>query len=198
MPDSPFRFLLRVLAWLAPGLALWWWLLLNPVLAVIGPPVDLALGTMASNPRLTWSASGPWEVELDLPGTSQVARFGVDRELLQRLTIGLPFVWALLLASGPSGRRWTALLAGTAVALAGIIASSILYLCYHATVIVRQYTTQDTSGLSYFAMNTGGYLGIHVLPYITPIAAWLWLDKKSRNYIAKSFSKARYFGARQE
>jgi hypothetical protein len=85
---------------------------------------------------------------------------------------GLPFYWALILASGWTWRRGRALLRGSGV-LFVIAAASLLFYVIRTAI---KNTHLIAGGPVGFLLDSGEYFAVDVVPYLAPLLLALYLD----------------------
>jgi len=185
MPLKPqSRFLLRGSLLVAAMLALWWFFLLNPMLALLQGAADPFLA-IEETPSGDWSLS----VALNriLPATPErpVAQqmrsidFDMQRTDVIAFTFSLPVFWALMLAAPAFGRNLRSLLLGT-----GIMAAIELAMFLAYTQIAARTAFAHVAGIddatAMWARHLGEYLIISVLPFILPFAVAFSLQHELR------------------
>jgi hypothetical protein len=162
------RFLLRSSLFFAALLALWWFMLLGPLLAWTRFSTDFALNAVPGAPLKTGVSvrpDGVWVIQapVKVGGVWRNVRVESGRRLPVQLTVGLPLFWAILLASrlrAPSS--W---IGGTSVLLAIPPAGLLLY----ATHVVQMYLFPNTPGLARAAIAAADYIMTTVAPYFGPV-----------------------------
>lgn len=204
-PSSPqLRFLLRGSVLLVAMLALWWWVLLNPLLGWVRLSTELTLRLLAgasSTSHITVDAQGDWTLQVPLPafvskrdtvqqmfgpvpkGTSPVKVRSFKLEASGRypvlFTLGFPLYWAMVLAAPRSKRIWRALIRGTA--LVAIIAP--LSLMFYVVYAISEYFHLIPAGPAHYMMDFGEYLNLNVTPYAAPVLIAMWLHTELRSQI---------------
>jgi len=203
-PARPqFRFLLRGSILLVAMLALWWWILLDPLLAVLRFSADVAIRLypgMGWTSHVTVDRSGNWSMEVPLPeavwrepqvqalfGPAAAGRpvrvrrlrFAPEARIPPRFTLGFPLYWAILLAAPRSRHLWRVLLAGTA--LLWLLALVGLFL-YAANTIAAELhiIANDFPG---FLLSAAEYLNLNVAPYLAPLLIALALHQELRSMV---------------
>jgi len=198
------RFLVRALCALAVTLALWWMLLLDPLLEGFRVLTKAALHLLpgdASTADATISPGGDWVLRMPVP--SWVARMESTQRLFGRVspdaplvkvrsvkvpvegrfptmfTVSLPFFWALW-AAAPRGRHWVrgALIGTVALAILGAL-SIILYSVHKASDILHATPT----GFAGFLLSTGLFLTGDVIPFAGPVLAALLLNEGLQQFV---------------
>ncbi len=193
------RFLLRGSSLLAAMLVLWWFVLLNPLLYLLGESASacaaMVLGR-TSNRFITETSSGDWTVEAPLeavaPGTPEHPApiqvrsidFDMARSDAGAFTFGLPVYWAILLAAPGMRRSLRPLLLGT---LAMSVVEIVLLLIFaellaHKTA--AQWSTTPNAVANWF-YRFGDYLLMSVIPYIAPFVVAIWLHDDLRQRIVQ-------------
>ena len=129
--SDPLRFFLRALVFLALMLALWWLVLLNPLLAGLRLSAELTLRLLPGGSSVSHVTIGPdrnWTFQVPAPAaivnqekTQQMlgaAAAGAGRIKIRSMkvestarfpvlfTVSLPLYWAILLASPGRRRPW--------------------------------------------------------------------------------------------
>jgi hypothetical protein len=94
-------------------------------------------------------------------------------------TAGLPFYWALILASGWTWRRGRLLLQGSGVLFALAVGSLVFYAIRTAIKNVHLIT----GGAAGFLLDSGEYFVVNVVPYLAPLLLALYLDLELRALI---------------
>jgi len=204
MPQAdPLRFLLRALIFLALMLALWWLVLLNPLLAGLRLSAQMTLRFLPGGNSISHVAIGPdrnWTFQVPAPAalvnqarTQQMlgaAAAGSGPIKIRSMkvegagkypilfTVSLPLYWAILLAA-PGRRRLLRMASGTAV----LAAFSLLSIEVYAVRLVGGYFHLTTEGLPGFLMDFAMYLAVGVVPYLAPVLMALSLDEDLRGLI---------------
>jgi len=200
--SDPLRFLLRALVFLALMLALWWLVLLNPLLAGLRLSADLTLRLLPGGGSVSHVTIGPdrnWTFQVPAPAavvnqerTQQMlgAAAGSGRIKIRSMrvegaatypilfTVSLPLYWAILLAA-PGRRRLLRMASGTAVL--GTLA--LLSIAVYAIRLVGGYFHLAMEGLPGFLMDSAVYLATGVVPYLGPVLVALSLDGELRGLI---------------
>jgi hypothetical protein len=199
---DPLRFLLRALVFLALMLALWWLVLLNPLLAGLRFSAELTLRLLpgGSISHVTIGPDRNWTFQVPAPAavvnqerTQQMlgaAAGGSGRIKIRSMkvegaarypilfTVSLPLYWAILLAA-PGRRRLLRMASGTAV----LAAFALLSIAVYAIRLVGGYFQLTTGGLPGFMMDSAVYLAAGVVPYLAPVLVALSLDGELRGLI---------------
>jgi predicted secreted protein len=204
MPESdPLRFLLRALVLLALMLALWWLVLLNPLLAGLRLSAELTLRLLPGGSSVSHVTIGPdrnWTFQVPAPAalvnqerTQQMlgaAAAGTGRIKIRSIkvegtgkypilfTVSLPLFWAILLAA-PGRPRPLRMASGTAV----LAAIALLSIAVYAIRLVGGYFQLTSEGLPGFLMDSAVYLATGVVPYLSPVLVALSLDGELRGLI---------------
>jgi hypothetical protein len=196
---SPAGFLLRGLVLLPAMLALWWLLLLNPLLDMLRVSAELALRAApraGALTRITEEAGGDWAIRMPLPNPLEAAArqmFGssqgqvktrfltlrLPRGLFIRFTMAMPLFWAIVLAAPLGWRTARAMLAGTALLAVLALVSSALYVAH----TLQQQMPLVTSRAGVFLLDFSHYLNTDALPYVAAIVLALWLHADLRSQV---------------
>ena len=203
-PASPqLRFLLRGSSLFIVLLALWWWVLLGPMLAGLRFSTGLALWLLpggGSAPGVIIAPNGDWILRVPIPGfvAKQDAvqqaygrvpgqppvkvrsfRLTIADRIPTFFTLGFPLFWALMLAAPRSRVVWRALGIGTALLAVLAQLSLLLYAVYSIETTLRLATV----GLAATLWSAAEYLNINVAPYLAPLLIAPWLHKGLREQI---------------
>jgi hypothetical protein len=192
--DSQARFLLRGSVLLIGLLALWWFVLSDPMLYVLR-------GAAGGFVLIQEKPTGDWtlRVALDriLPATPQrpVAQqirsidFDLARTDVIGFTFSLPVYWAVVLAAPGIRRSLRPLLLGTAL-MSGIELLLLLgFVQIGARNAAAQYAgIEDATGK--WLRQFGEYLVVNMLPYAVPFAVALSLHRDLRGEIFPSIKQA--------
>ena len=197
------RFLIRGSGLLFAMLALWWWVLLGPLLIGMRLSTDAALwllpgGRSASG--VTVEPDGGWRIRVPLPawlakqdevqkafgrvpGGPPVAVRSFSLAVAERVpkffTLGLPLFWAIVLAAPRASRPWRAAAIGTGVlAVIGLL-SLLLYTAYSIESTLHLF--RSTVVLTVW--NAVEYLNLNVVPYAAPLVIAVWLHDGLRAQI---------------
>ena len=203
--SDPLRFLLRALVLLALMLALWWLVLLNPLLAGLRLSAELTLRLLPGGSSVSHVTIGPdrnWTFQV--PAPAAVVNQEKTRQMLGAASVGsgpikirsmkvegaarypilftvsLPLYWAILLAAPGRRRRLPLRMASGTVVLA---AFALLSIAVYAIRLVGGYFQLTTEGLPGFLMDSAMYLAAGVVPYLGPVLVALWLDGELRGLI---------------
>jgi len=202
--SDPARFLLRALFFLALMLALWWLVLLNPLLAALRLSAELTLRLLPGGGSVSHVTIGPdrnWTFQVPAPAvvvnqetTQQMlgaAAAGSGRIKIRSMkvegtasypilfTVSLPLYWAILLAAPGRRRLWFRMACGTAV----LATFALLSIAVYAVRLVGGYFHLTTEGLPGFLTNSAMYLAGGVVPYLGPVLVALSLDGELRGLI---------------
>jgi hypothetical protein len=205
MPRRPqFPFLLRASLLLIAMLALWGAVLLDPLRAGLRAFTVAAVWLIPGDGSAAEAEilpNGDWALRLPMPAA--VARQEPVQQMFGRaskdaapvkvrsvklviegkypvlFTAGLPFYWALILASGWTWRRGRLLLQGSGVLFAIAVGSLVFYAIRTAIKNVHLVT----GGTAGFLLDCGEYFVINVVPYLTPLVLALYLDSDLRALI---------------
>jgi hypothetical protein len=193
------RFLLRGTASLIGLLALWWFVLLGPMLYLL---TSAAEGFM----HIEETPAGDWTLgvalERTLPAT---ARQGVPRQIhsidfdiprfdLITFTFSLPLYWAIMLAAPGLRRNRRALLLGTALMSAAEVALLLAFTQITARNAVAQLAGEHDI-VDEWILAVASYLVVQVLPYILPFLFALLLHRELRGQV---FLNRQVFGTDDE
>ena len=201
--SDPLRFLLRALVLLALMLALWWLVLLNPLLAGLRLSAELTLRLLPGGSSVSHVTIGPdrdWTFQVPAPAavvnqerTQQMlgaAAAGAGHIKIRSMkvegtgkypilfTVSLPLFWAILLAAPGRPRLWR-MASGTVV----LAAVALLSIAVYAVRLVGGYFHLMTEGLPGFLMDSAVYLATGVVPYLGPVLVALSLDGELRGLI---------------
>jgi hypothetical protein len=202
--SDPLRFLLRALVFLALMLALWWFVLLNPLLAGLRFSAELTLRLLPGGSSVSHVTIGPdrnWTFQVPAPAavvnqerTQQMlgaAAAGSGRIKVRSMkvegagrypilfTVSLPLYWAILLAA-PGWRRLPLRMASGSAVLA---ACALLSIAVYAVRLVGGYFQLTTEGLPGFLTDSAMYLAAGVVPYLAPVLVALSLNGELRELI---------------
>jgi hypothetical protein len=201
--SDPLRFLLRALVLLAPMLALWWLVLLNPLLAGLRLSAEATLRLLPGGSSVSHVTIGPdrnWTFQVPAPAavvnqekTQQMlgaSAAGSGRIKIRSMkvegagrfpvlfTVSLPLYWAILLAA-PGRPRLLRMACGTAV----LTTFALLSIAVYATRLVGGYFHLAMEGLPGFLMDSAAYLTTGVVPYLGPVLVALSLNGELRGLI---------------
>jgi len=190
-PDRPqLRFLARVSVAFAACLALWWLLLVGPLLEWVRFSTAVLLdaaGGFRTETAVIVQGGGVWMIQAPVPAAPDAARLGAGvrfRSLKLQLeqwiptlqTVSLPLFWALILAA-PRGRGWwRTLLFGTAILLVFPPVSLLVYAAHAVQRTLYPHAAAPLRGLLDFA----DYVCGTALPYIAPVATAVALHPQFR------------------
>lgn len=186
------RFLLRGSAFLAGGLALWWFFLAGPMLYLLSGAAG-SFVRMQENPaggytlRVPFEASLPATPENPAPQQIRSIDFDMPRSDAIAFTFSLPVFWAIMFAAPGVRRNQRPLLLGTAVM--AIVELAMLLTFAHITAwnAVAQMAGEVDAGGKWIRA-VGDYLITNVLPYLLPVIVALLFHSELRKEI---FSPAR-------
>ncbi len=198
IPRTPqLRFLLYALLWFTAALAIWWMLLLNPMLSALRAASELFLRFLPAGEvaQITIQPDGNWLLRMPLPESigkleSTQKFFGHDRqdgkpvkvrsvtlpmasEFPALFTVGLPLFWALWAAApyGPNSLQ-AMLLGSIALGIAGVISLVIHAFC--AAAVVLHF---NPPGIEGFLLQVGDFIVLDVIPYAAPILLAIGLNR---------------------
>lgn len=201
-PASPqLRFLLRGSSLFIAMLALWWWVLLHPMLDGLQFTTGLALRLFpggSSVAQVEVDSRGDWMLRVPVPaslvmgnsapgsapaGSPPVKYRPVRLTIAERVptffTLSFPLFWALVLAAPRSRRLPRALLGGTALLALLAVLSLLLYTAY----TIGTNLSLIGAGLAASLFNAAEYLNLNVAPYVAPFFLALWLHPELRSQI---------------
>jgi hypothetical protein len=189
------RFLLRGSALLIGLLTLWWFVLLNPMLAVLEGSGSV-LGSLVfggkSGELITENPSGDWTfqvpLELTIPASpgQPVAQqvhsidFDMPRGDVIAFTFSLPVFWAIAMAAPGLRRNLQPLIFGTLL-MAGV---ELLLLLVFAEISAHKAAAQLVTGAQgaglAWMLHFGEYLTVSVIPYAAPFVVALLVHRELR------------------
>jgi len=201
--SDPLRFFLRALVLLALMLALWWLVLLNPLLAGLRLSAELTLRLLPGGSSVSHVTIGPdrnWTFQVPAPAAivnqektqQMLGAAGAGRIKIRSMkvegaarfpvlfTVSFPLYWAILLAAPGRWRRLPLRMASGTVVLA---AFALLSIAVYAIRLVGGYFQLTTEGLPGFLMDSAMYLAAGVVPYLGPVLVALWLDGELRGLV---------------
>ena len=201
---GPLRFLLHALVFLALMLALWWLVLLNPLLAGLRLSAELTLRLLPGGSSVSHVTIGPdrnWTFQVPAPtavvnqeSTQQMlgaAAGGAGRIKIRSMkvegagrfpilfTVSLPLYWAILLAAPGRRRLLLRMASGTAV----LAAFALLSIAVYAIRLVGGYFHLTTDGLPGFLMDSAAYMATGEVPYFGPMLVALSLNRELRGLV---------------
>ena len=163
-------FLLRAVGCLAALLALWWFLLLPPLLAWERISTDLLLSAFPDAPLQTGATvmpNGIWVLQAParVHGITRNVRLELPPRLPIQLTVGLPLFWAILAAAPRPRRFWRAFGLGSACLLLlppfGLLA--------YAAHVVQIYVFPAAPTIVVRTIAAVDYIASTVAPFISPV-----------------------------
>jgi hypothetical protein len=199
------RYLLRIFLLLAALLALWWTLLLTPLLGILRLSTELVFRVClpASPPaRVEIQPNGDWHFRVPIPAalarrdeiqrmfgrTSKDAPLVTVRSLQLQVaggypslfTVSVPFFWALVLSI-----RWTRRTAKTLAAGTGILVVVSVLLAVFEVIRVFLESTHllAAGGLSSALVHAGDFAALNVIPYLAPVVLALLLGRDLQSMI---------------
>jgi hypothetical protein len=181
-PFSPqTRFLLRASTIFGGLLAVWWFLLLTPLLAWVRVSTDVLLNTLPGSTVQTGVESRPggvWVVEAPVKsgGRYRNMRLETPQRLPIQLTIALPLFWCVMLAAPRSRRPVRALAIGTAILLALPPLGLLIYIAH----VVRIYVYPSAPAVVEYVLAVADYVASTVAPYAGPVLLALALHSELR------------------
>jgi hypothetical protein len=194
------RFLLRGSALLIALLALWWFLLLNPLLFLLRGAVDVCgaavLGSdsrefVRETPQGDWSVRVPLEIAApaSAPGRSGPTAihsidFDIARADVIAFTFSLPVYWAIVLAA-PGIRRVLRPLVFGSLLIA--VLEIVLFLAFaeiFAHKIAAGLSAPEGTAASWH-LRLGEYLVVGVIPYVAPLLVAFALHRDLRSQVLR-------------
>ena len=185
------RFLLRGSALLVAMLLLWWFVLLNPMLALLQGSAEMLWSLFGEEKMITELPSGGWSLRFPLeatipdssghPGATKInsIEFDVARPDIVTFTFSLPVYWAIILATPGIRRSLRPLMLGTILMA---VLEIILFLAF--TGINAHHAAAQWSGrqsdLSKWFLRFGDYLVMSTIPYAAPFVIALSLHRELR------------------
>ena len=185
-------------------LALWWFVLLNPLLAGLRFSAEWTLRLLSGGSSVSHVTIGPdrnWTFQVPAPAavvnqerTQQMlgaAAAGSGRIKIRSMkvegaarypilfTVSLPLYWAILLAA--PGRRRLLLRMACGTEVLAILA--LLSIAVYAVRLAGGYFQLTTEGLPGFLTDSAMYLAVGVAPYLGPVLVALSLDGELRELI---------------
>ena len=197
---SPGGFLLRGLVLLPAMLALWWLLLLHPLLDMVRVSAELALRALpraGALTQITEEAGGDWAIRMPLPSPLEAAAqqmFGshptgqvktrfltlrLPRRSFIRFTMAMPLFWAIVLAAPLSRRTPRAVAAGSALLAVLALLTGALFVAY----TIHQQIPLVSSRAGVFLLRFSHYLNTDALPYLAAIVLAFWLHADLRSQV---------------
>ena len=194
---NSFRvWLLRVLLWLVPLCALWWWLggsdWFLRVLSLLADAV-LPKWVFADVREMVWQGNQTWRVRTLLPVESSGENLVVfiSKERLTHMVLGFPLLWALLLATkGP--KVWRMILGTGLLTLVELFNVASHLWAMLAVVVNHRASLIDTNLLPppftvrttpyadwvFHLSSYAYYMSIVVTPLIAPVLVWVGLCQR--------------------
>jgi hypothetical protein len=204
MRASPqVRFLLRGSGLFILMLALWWWLLVSPMLATLRLSTSAALWLLPggrSYSGVVVQPNGDWLLRVPLPeflakqdavqraygrapGAAPVAVHSFLLTIADRIPtfflLGFPLFWALVLAAPRSRRLWSTLGVGSALLALLAQLSLLVYTGYSIGAALKLLS----AGLPAVILSGVEYLNVNVVPYVAPLLLAAWLHSELRAQI---------------
>jgi hypothetical protein len=181
-PVSPqTRFLLRASLSFAVLLAVWWFILLPPLLAWTRVSTDVLLNVIPGAPIQTGvdvRPGGSWVIQAPIRsgGRSRNVRLEAPQRLPTQLTIALPLFWAVMLAAPRTRKMWRRVAVGTAI----LLALPPLGLLIYAAHVVRIYVYPNAPAAVEYLLAVADYIASTVAPYVGPVLLALALHDELR------------------
>lgn len=189
------RFLLRALGWLAVALALWWMVMLDPLLGGLRIATETVLRLLPGDRTAAHATIGPdgdWMMQLPVPpaigrldSTQRIfGRVSKDAPLVKvrslkilvarkypiLFTVSLPFFWALWVAAPGRGNLLRGLVPGSVLLALGGIFSLVFYAVYLAVD-----TLHLAAGMAAFLLQASNFAVIDLVPHAAPLLLAVWL-----------------------
>ena len=203
-PASPqARFLLRGSGLFIVLLAVWWWILLSPMLAGLRVSTGVLLWAMpggSSASGVIVQPDGDWLLRIPLPGflarqdavqraygrapgappvNVRSFRLVIGERIPTFFTLGFPLFWALMLAGPQPRRMWRALALGSGL-LAVLAQLSLLFYAAFSIETNLHLVSSATGSAAWSALE---YLNVNVAPYVIPVLLAAWLHTELRAQI---------------
>jgi hypothetical protein len=178
------RFLLRASLYFAALLAVWWFVLLPPLLAWVRISTDVVLNAIPGAPIQTGvdvRPGGIWVIQAPIRsgGRSRNVRLEAPQRLPTQLTIALPLFWAVILAAPRPRRLWRIIALGTAILLVLPPVGLLIY----AAHVVRIYVYPNAPALVEYVLAVADYVASTVAPYVGPVLLALALHEELRTTV---------------
>jgi hypothetical protein len=172
------RFLLRGSVLLIASLILWWFVLADPLLALLRWLVELLGG---SGKVVSLTASGDWTFHF--AAGPRVVYFDIPRDDVLNFTYSLPVFWAIFLAAGDFRRSLRQFAIGTAIVVAAeaLMLLALVRIVSHEVAAGMLPGTQDAFGA--WLLRLGKYVVVNVLPDAGPFLIALALHRELRSQI---------------
>ncbi|HLK49794.1 MAG TPA: exosortase H-associated membrane protein [Bryobacteraceae bacterium] len=176
------NFLVRASAALILLSAVWWFILLDPLvsgLREITKFVGNLVFERASCELVRETAAGNWDVCVPIDGV-HASRKSIEFELARSgpiaFTFGLPVCLAMLLAAPQSRRAWRTLVTGTSVtALLETLLLSLFLVTYAHAVEAQPDLARNAAKKWFF--DVAQYLELNVGPALAPFLVAVWLNR---------------------
>jgi hypothetical protein len=205
VPKNPqLRFLVRAVGCLAASLALWWILLMDPMMGALRLATRFAMQFLPGDAAVadaTIQADGNWLMRMPIP--ESVAQLDSTQRLFGRVSkdsppvrvrslklpisstypilfsVSLPVFWALWLAAPGKSESLRGLLTGSGILALISVVSLVFYCVYTAKDALHLMPT----GTEAFLFSAGRYLVIDVAPYAGPLLLVLWFHQGLQNMV---------------
>ena len=189
------RFLLRASLCFAGLVAIWWFVLLPPLLSWVRVSTDVLLNAIPGAPIQTGidvRPGGVWVIQAPVRsgGRSRNVRLEAPQRLPTQLTIALPLFWAVILAAPRPRRLWRILALGTAI----LLALPPLGLLIYAAHVVRIYVYPNAPVLVEYVLAVADYVASTVAPYVGPVLLALALHEELRTTVLAGEPELRHPG----
>lgn len=178
---SPYlKFVLRASTALIVLSAIWWFVLLDPLLFGFRQASGLLGSIIFGQPGcqlVTQTGEGNWQVCLPADRSDlATVSFELARSGPAAFTFGLPVYWAVLLGF-PLGREsFRALLLGTGATAIVECLLLLLFLRTYAYAVVAQPGPLWLQPLTKWFLDSSQYLELSVLPALTPFGIAIWFS----------------------
>jgi hypothetical protein len=175
------RFLLRGSLYFLGLLAVWWFVLLSPLLGWVRVSTDMLLNAIPGAPIQTGvdvRPDGVWVIQAPIlsGGRSRTVRLEAPQRLPTQLTIAVPLFWAVMLAAPRSRKLAWRLAVGTAI----LLALPPIGLLIYAAHVVRIYVYSGAPAVVEYVLAVADYIASTVAPYIGPVLLALALHEELR------------------
>ena len=202
-PSPQVRFLLRGSGLFILMLALWWWVLLSPMLGALRLSTSVALWMLpggGSYSDVVVQPNGDWLLRVPLPeflakqdavqraygrapGAPPVAvhsfRLTIADYVPRFFLLGFPLFWALVLAAPRTRRFWRVMAIGSGLLAVLAQLSLLVYAGFSISATLRLMS----AGLPAELFGGMEYLNVNVVPYVAPLLLAAWLHTELREQI---------------
>ena len=195
--SPPLRFLLRATLLTATLLAVWWLVLLDPMLVGLRASAEFLIRALPggnASYNIAVKAEGAWEIRLPVPvsileraGYARVpggpgvrgVRLTIERQVLTGFTVALPVFWAVMLAAPRDKRLWRNLATGSL--FFGLLAPALVLI--QAAATVRGILFHGSHHPASVVLELAAYLAGHVAPSALPVLAAVALNDGLRKQV---------------